>query len=273
LSSASHCDRLTNSWLACTWFVLVCSALPKLCAVNRPPSFAKVLPEPYQPLMTSETSEIVDFYPRSFTIDMNGKRWPWEAVVLLPFIDSKRLLAASASVDDSLLTESEKDRNKFGKAVVFEYDEDTSFDLEEAGDTALFRLLPGCKTKATNFDDTLLAYKEPTKPTMTPKLSDGVKYPLPAFPTLRDGSVVSIWRKLQDSLPGDSESSPRKHCAGGCSEESDWHNRLHSVSAPRPFFCHRCFKLPGLLSGQRFRDATLDRRGIDRSHSPAVEGC
>jgi 5'-3' exoribonuclease 1 len=146
--------------------------------------------------MTSETSEIVDFYPRSFTIDMNGKRWPWEAVVLLPFIDSKRLLAASASVDDSLLTESEKDRNKFGTAVVFEYDEDTSFDLEEAGDTALFRLLPGCKTKATNFDDTLLAYKEPTKPTMTPKLSDGVKYPLPAFPTLRDGSVVSIWRKL-----------------------------------------------------------------------------
>lgn len=180
-------------YVACLWSV---GPFSNRCFVSRPPSFAKVLPEPYQPLMTSESSEIVDFYPRSFTIDMNGKRWPWEAVVLLPFIDSKRLLAASAKVDDSLLTEAEKDRNKFGNAVVFEYDEDASFDLEAAGDAALFRLLPGCKTKTTLFDDSCLAYKRPTKPTMTPKLADGVKYPLPAFPTLRDGSVVSIWRKL-----------------------------------------------------------------------------
>jgi 5'-3' exonuclease len=146
--------------------------------------------------MTSESSEIVDFYPRSFTIDMNGKRWPWEAVVLLPFIDSKRLLDASAKIDDTLVTEAEKDRNKIGNAVVFEYNEDTSFDLEGAGDGKLFSLLPGCKTKTTNFDDSCLAYKEEKKPTMTPKLTDGVKYPLPAYPTLRDGCVVGIWRKL-----------------------------------------------------------------------------
>ena len=43
------------------------------------------------------------FYPESFTVDMNGKRWPWEAVTLLPFIDSAKLIEASRSmVDESV---------------------------------------------------------------------------------------------------------------------------------------------------------------------------
>ena len=65
-----------------------------------PPSQAYILPKPYRWLMTDPESPILDFYPKTFTIDMNGKRWPWEAVVLLPFIDSKRLLDAVAKIDD-----------------------------------------------------------------------------------------------------------------------------------------------------------------------------
>ena len=38
-----------------------------------PPSSADLLPKPYQWLMKSSKSPLIDFYPDSFTIDMNGK--------------------------------------------------------------------------------------------------------------------------------------------------------------------------------------------------------
>lgn len=49
-----------------------------------------------QDLMYEETSPIIDFYPRNFELDMNGKKQDWEAVVKIPFIDQKRLLKAMA---------------------------------------------------------------------------------------------------------------------------------------------------------------------------------
>ena len=48
-----------------------------------PPSHANLLPEPYRPLMADKSSAIADFYPLSFTVDANGKRWPWEFVTLV----------------------------------------------------------------------------------------------------------------------------------------------------------------------------------------------
>lgn len=44
--------------------------------------------------MVNETSSIIDFYPKDFESDLNGKQQTWEAVVLIPFIDEKRLLEA-----------------------------------------------------------------------------------------------------------------------------------------------------------------------------------
>ena len=59
------------------------------------PAASKIhIPEPFHHLMTSAESEIIDFYPTSFPIDMNGKRHAWQGVVLLPFIDQDRLIAA-----------------------------------------------------------------------------------------------------------------------------------------------------------------------------------
>jgi len=83
-----------------------------------PPSQAHVLPEPYRHLMTDPDSPLIDFYPRAFTVDMNGKRWPWEAVVLLNFIDTDRLLEQTKDITNSRLTPEEKRRNSLGHAIV-----------------------------------------------------------------------------------------------------------------------------------------------------------
>ena len=37
--------------------------------------------------MLSENSSVKDYYPLDFKTDLNGKQQPWEAVVLIPFID------------------------------------------------------------------------------------------------------------------------------------------------------------------------------------------
>ena len=44
-------------------------------------------------MMTQPDSEIIDFYPEDFVEDFNGKKYAWQAVALLPFIDEARLLA------------------------------------------------------------------------------------------------------------------------------------------------------------------------------------
>ena len=50
--------------------------------------------------------EIVDFYPTELAEDLNGKRFAWQTVVLLPFVDEKRLLEVLETVYDDL-TETE----------------------------------------------------------------------------------------------------------------------------------------------------------------------
>jgi 5'-3' exoribonuclease 2 len=68
--------------------------------------------------MTEATSPIIDFYPETFEIDMNGKKMAWQGVALLPFIEEERLLAAMRSVYDQL-NEDEKRRNTWGSNTIF----------------------------------------------------------------------------------------------------------------------------------------------------------
>lgn len=81
--------------------------------------------------MTEETSPIIDFYPSTFEIDMNGKRMAWQGVALLPFIDEKRLLEAMGTRYDNL-TEEEKRRNTMGHDVLFAFESNALYPSLEA---------------------------------------------------------------------------------------------------------------------------------------------
>jgi len=41
-----------------------------------------------------QDSPIIDFYPEDFKIDLNGKKYAWQGVALLPFVDEERMIRA-----------------------------------------------------------------------------------------------------------------------------------------------------------------------------------
>ena len=75
--------------------------------------FRSHVPEPCAALMIDPYCEIIDFYPQDFKIDLNGKKYAWQGVALLPFVDEVRLKAALNPLKDQL-TPAEIERNVRG---------------------------------------------------------------------------------------------------------------------------------------------------------------
>ncbi|TKS75349.1 5'-3' exoribonuclease 2 [Collichthys lucidus] len=83
-----------------------------------PAASGNFLPETWRSLMMSLDSSIIDFYPDDFAIDLNGKKYAWQGVALLPFVDERRLRAALADVYPDLTPE-EVRRNSLGSDLLF----------------------------------------------------------------------------------------------------------------------------------------------------------
>ena len=93
----------------------------QLISVLPPKSAAPAgLPAGMVELMTSAESEIIDFFPEDFALDLNGKKFLWQAVVLLPFIKEDRLLSVlKGYFEQHPLSEEESTRNKLNRNVLF----------------------------------------------------------------------------------------------------------------------------------------------------------
>ena len=88
-----------------------------------PPASKALLPSLLQGLMENPNSPLLDFYPKDFDSDLNGKQQEWEAVVLIPFIDQAVLQAAAHPLFQHLTNE-EKERNKHGPMMKYTYSKD-----------------------------------------------------------------------------------------------------------------------------------------------------
>ena len=181
-----------------------------------PASHAHILPQPYRSLMRDADSPLIEFYPQSFTVDMNGKRWPWEAVVLLPFIDSQKLRNAASQINQQgQLTKEEVDRNSVDQAVVFYSSENVDYQKkaikrnDSVGELEpLNPLYPqfggveNCTTVRVPFSKSHWRYKNTSArqgmhpPRFKPMLQPNVEIPLDGLPTLRDGTITGMKRRL-----------------------------------------------------------------------------
>lgn len=88
------------------------------------------IPEPFRILMEDPNSPIIDFYPEDFPLDLNGKKFAWQGVAILPFIDEKRLLDAMSTKYPEL-SDDEKKRNEFGKETLMFSQEGRLFESVE----------------------------------------------------------------------------------------------------------------------------------------------
>ena len=53
------------------------------------------VPKCFHSLMHDEESELIDYYPKDFFVDLKGKKFAWLGEVVLPFIEENRLITAS----------------------------------------------------------------------------------------------------------------------------------------------------------------------------------
>ncbi|KAL2984453.1 hypothetical protein AAZX31_12G088900 [Glycine max] len=75
-----------------------------------PPASSHALPKAYSQLMLDEQSRIFDFYPQDFEVDTEGKRFMWQGICILSWIDDKRLVAETRELKNEL-SENEAIRN------------------------------------------------------------------------------------------------------------------------------------------------------------------
>ena len=103
-----------------------------------PAASSRLLPPPYRWLMEHPSSPLIGFYPGEFEVDRNDKKYDYEAVVLLPFIDIALLVAAEDTHCPShRLTPEQLELNSFGSTYCYEMVRDNSIQPSSASNHRL----------------------------------------------------------------------------------------------------------------------------------------
>jgi len=145
-----------------------------------PPASSTIVPKPYRKLMCSPESPIIQFYPKDFEVDMNGKKNPWEGVNILPFIDGDLLKSTIAEhIPDSSLTADERRRNSRGKVFVYNYDDAVLDTVPSFNRDIGLPDIAKCYSRVQTIEGL-----STTSISFEPKLVPGTKIPMPGFPSL-----------------------------------------------------------------------------------------
>jgi hypothetical protein len=120
-----------------------------------PKASKNLLPKPYQKLHDND-SEIKDLYPSEFESDLNGRTLPWEAVVLIPFIDKKRIVDAEARVlSEARIEKTKKNMLHLGKTWEEDLKIKEEVKEEEEVKRDILELFVNPKEKKTMTEDVL----------------------------------------------------------------------------------------------------------------------
>mmetsp|Transcript_20065 Transcript_20065/g.28834 ORF Transcript_20065/g.28834 Transcript_20065/m.28834 type:complete len:1503 (+) Transcript_20065:75-4583(+) len=145
-----------------------------------PPSSKDLLPVSYQWIMTNPMSPVLEYYPVDFSVDMDGKRNPWEAVVLLPFIDADRLLEAEAAYcPESSLTTKERNRNSVGHLYHYVFDPQCMDTIPSCNPAIGLRDITHCQTSCRRIPPDFTPGQS-----FTPRLIPGTVKTCAGFPSL-----------------------------------------------------------------------------------------
>ncbi|EDV93904.1 5'-3' exoribonuclease 2 homolog [Drosophila grimshawi] len=150
-----------------------------------PAASSSHVPEPWAQLMSKPESTIIDFYPEDFKIDLNGKKFAWQGVALLPFVDENRLFKALGPLHIQL-TDEEVQRNKRGDNNLYISKCSPHFKtinkLYEAGDNSQLKNSP------SSFDGMTGTI---SKSEINTALNGQLKSPIPGLPDIMNNEVVT----------------------------------------------------------------------------------
>ncbi|XP_074294961.1 5'-3' exoribonuclease 3-like [Silene latifolia] len=166
-----------------------------------PPKSAHALPEAYQNLMISSDSEIVEFYPKDFEVDMDGKRFTWQGISKLPFIDQEKLLNATRQLETKI-TMNEAKRNVEMSDYLFWMGSNSCAEI------TLDYIIPNSEKKVefenvVNAQDPIMCcnFKLPVANVLPPRFLEGVQLPEKTV-SENDIEEIPIWHEWTGRQPG-----------------------------------------------------------------------
>ncbi|KAH8698574.1 exoribonculease Dhp1 [Talaromyces proteolyticus] len=237
------------------------------------------IPEVFHDLMSDPNSEIIDFYPEDFPVDLNGKKFAWQGVILLPFIDETRLLAAMEK-KYPLLSVDENARNTIGRDVLLIADQHPLYQelvgnfFSKKQGASKYKLnmrssggLAGEVERDDNYiphsslyapydvnmppideDRSVMVHYEIPKSAHLHKsmILRGVQFPSPA---LDQGDINAV--KSKSRFGGRGGGYPRNGSRGGHMNHHNNGGRLNTNERPNPFAAHLdpSFVPPPLVGG------------------------